>query len=256
MKESDYVKKSQNEQENIGNSAEINQEKLPPPPMPEKSAFTFHHNFYPKPKVKLKDGIISDETKEKLQVLKQNYNHIVSQHNSNIGLIHLEEMVIETNPELPPIVSAVLLPLKHNKFIKEEIENLLEARIIKRSMSPYGIPVIAVQRKCKSDAPLTETKRLVIDYQELDKQIPKIQMTQAKSKGSLALIKMAKKDHIWSRLKGEKYFTILDIRSGYHISIHPDSKPKNFPLSIQKLTMETSSIWSAIGTLCVSKFNV
>ena len=68
--------------------------------MPEKSAFTFHHNFYPK--VKLEDAIIWDETEEKLQVLKQNYKDIVSQYSSDIGLTHLEEMVIETNTELPP----------------------------------------------------------------------------------------------------------------------------------------------------------
>ena len=70
--------------------------------MSENSAFTFHHNFYSKPQVKLEDAIISDETKEKLQILKQNYNDIVSQHSSNIGLTHLEEMVIKMNPELPP----------------------------------------------------------------------------------------------------------------------------------------------------------
>ena len=69
--------------------------------MPEKSAFTFHCNFYSEPKVKLEDAIISDETKKKLQVLKQNYDDVVSQHSSNIGLTHLEEMVIETNPEFP-----------------------------------------------------------------------------------------------------------------------------------------------------------
>ena len=68
--------------------------------MPEKSAFTFHHNVYPKPKVKLEDAIISDETKEK--VLKQNYNDIVSQHISDIGLTYLEEIVIKMNPELSP----------------------------------------------------------------------------------------------------------------------------------------------------------
>ena len=52
--------------------------------MPEKSAFTFNHNFYPKPKVKLEDAITSDETKSKLQELKRNYNGIVSQHSSDI----------------------------------------------------------------------------------------------------------------------------------------------------------------------------
>ena len=36
--------------------------------MPEKSAFTFHYNFYPKSKVKLENAIISDETKNKLEI--------------------------------------------------------------------------------------------------------------------------------------------------------------------------------------------
>ena len=59
--------------------------------MPEKSAFTFHHTFYPKPKVVLEDAPISDKTWDRLQKLKQDYNDIVSQHSSDIGLTHLEE---------------------------------------------------------------------------------------------------------------------------------------------------------------------
>ena len=46
--------------------------------MPEKSAFTFHHNFYPKPKELLEDATTPDETKSNLQVLKQDYNDIVN----------------------------------------------------------------------------------------------------------------------------------------------------------------------------------
>ena len=91
-------------------------------------------------------------------------------------------------------------------------------------MSPYTTPIIAVPRKNKPGAPLSETQRLVID---LNKQIFKVQTTQVKSKGSLALMETAKIDHIWLKLKGTKYFSILDIHSGYHhISIHPDSRPK------------------------------
>ena len=44
--------------------------------------------------------------------------------------------------------------------------------------------------------------------------MPKVQTTQAKLKGSLALIETAKIDHIWSKLKRAKYFSILDIQSG------------------------------------------
>ena len=43
-------------------------------------------------------------------------------------------MTAETDPELSPIASKLyLLPLKHLKFIKEEIENVLEAELIERS---------------------------------------------------------------------------------------------------------------------------
>ena len=78
-------------------------------------------------------------------------------------MTYLEEMVIEPNPELPPVVTKPYpLPLKNHKFIMEEIENLLEAGLIKRSMGPYAMPVIVVPGKCKPGAPLAEMKRLVI----------------------------------------------------------------------------------------------
>ena len=34
-------------------------------------------------------------------------------------------------------------------------------------------------------------------------------------------------EHIWAKLKDARYFSSLDIRSGYHhISVHPDSRRK------------------------------
>ena len=60
-------------------------------------------------------------------------------------------------------------------------------------MSPYAASIIVASRKSKPGEALAEDKRLVIDYSELNKQIPKVQTTQAKSNGSVALIEMAKK---------------------------------------------------------------
>ena len=79
--------------------------------------------------------------------------------------------------------------------MKEEIKKLLEVGLVERSKIPYATPIIVVPRKSKSGAPLAETKRLVIDYSKLNKHIPKVQTTQAKSKGSLALIGIAEIDH-------------------------------------------------------------
>ena len=116
--------------------------------MLEKSAFMFHHNFYPKPKIDLEDAKISEETWHKVQILKKDYDDIVSKHSIDIRLTHLEEKTIETDWKLHPIVSKPYpLPLKHHKFVKEEIENLLEARLIERSMSHYAAPIISSQKE-------------------------------------------------------------------------------------------------------------
>ena len=89
---------------------------------------------------------ISEDTQQKLQILKQNYDDTDSKHSSDIRPINLEEI----DPELPPVVSKLYpLPLKHHTSIKKEIENLLEAGLIKRSMSPYAASIIVVPRKSK-----------------------------------------------------------------------------------------------------------
>ena len=89
-------------------------------------------------------------------------------------------MTFDTDPNLPPIAGKFYpLPLKYHKFVKEEIENLLEAGLINWSMSPYATPIIVIARKSKPGASPAETKRLLIDYCELNKQIPKLQTTQA-----------------------------------------------------------------------------
>ena len=60
----------------------------------------------------------------KLQVLKQSCNDIVSQHSSDIGLTHLEDMIIIWDHELSPVASKPYpLPLKHHKFERKKSKN-------------------------------------------------------------------------------------------------------------------------------------
>ena len=56
--------------------------------MPVKSAVMVHHNFTPKPRIDLEDAKISGEMKHKLQILKQDYDDMVS---SDTGFTHLEK---------------------------------------------------------------------------------------------------------------------------------------------------------------------
>ena len=69
--------------------------------MPEKSAFVCHHIFYLKPKVDLEDDEITPKIKQNITHLQQKYDNIISKHSSDIGLMHLEEMKIDPNPNLP-----------------------------------------------------------------------------------------------------------------------------------------------------------
>ena len=103
VKESDCIENSQFDQWDNVEVTEISHEKLPP--MPEKLALIFHHNFYSKPKIDLEDAKIHEERRYKFQNLKQDYDDIVGKQSSDIRLTHLEEMTIENDPELPLVAS-------------------------------------------------------------------------------------------------------------------------------------------------------
>ena len=84
-------------------------------------------------------------------------------------------------------------------------------------MSPYASPVLLVNKKSQDpSAELSDSRQLVIDYRALNRLAPTVQTTQAKSKGALALVHTPNIGQIWAKLKNMKYFSTLDIRSGFH----------------------------------------
>jgi hypothetical protein len=90
-----------------------------------------------------------------------------------------------------------------NDEIRRQIQEILQKGHIKPSSSAFGSPIVLVQKK-------DETWRLYIDYRALNKitirnryPIPKI-------------------DDLLDQLKGEKFFSKIDLKSGYHqIPIEP-----------------------------------
>ena len=181
--------------------------------IPLNSSFMFNKDFYPKPRITLLDEELSNESKQQWNDLLEVFSDIISKDSMDISLTHLEEMVLPTEPGAAPVASKPYdLPLKHHKFVKEELMNLVVAGLIERSLSPYAAPIIVVPHKAPPGSSLTKTKRLVIDYCEFNKQLSKVQTAQAKSKGSIALIETAKIDHTGAKLKGTKFFSSLNIR--------------------------------------------
>ena len=155
---------------------------------------------------------------------------------------------------MPVAIKPHPLPLKHHKFVKEEIKNLLDAGLIKRSWSPYTTPIIVVPRKSKQGTSLAETKRLVIDYRELNQQILRVQTTQAKSKGILAVIETVKIDHIWSKFKDKiLYYPKHQVRIPLYFNTSRLKTKDSIYLSAWVIPMANSSFWGTNSTQCFPK---
>ncbi|GBG89812.1 hypothetical protein CBR_g49663 [Chara braunii] len=93
--------------------------------------------------------------------------------------------------------------------LRTQLDDLLDKGWIRPSSSPYGVPVLFVRKKNKD-------LRLCIDYRKLNVQT-------VKNAGPLPRI-----DDLLERLGGVKYFSKLDLKSGYHqISIRSNDHYKS-----------------------------
>jgi hypothetical protein len=84
-----------------------------------------------------------------------------------------------------------------NDEIKRQIQELLQKGHIRLSSMPCGSPIVLVQKK-------DGTWRLCIDYRELNK-------ITVRNRYPIPQI-----DDLLDQLKGVKYFSKIDLKSGYH----------------------------------------
>lgn len=92
--------------------------------------------------------------------------------------------------------------------LKKQLEELTKAGFIQPSKSPFGAPILFVKKK-------DGTMRMCIDYRALNN---------ITIKNSYPLPRV---DELFDRLQGAKYFSKIDLRSGYHqIRIQPEDVPK------------------------------
>ncbi|KAD2805507.1 hypothetical protein E3N88_38884 [Mikania micrantha] len=108
------------------------------------------------------------------------------------------EFSIDLIPGSQPISKAPyrMAPLEL-KELKEQLQELLELGFIRPSVSPWGAPVLFVKKKDGS-------MRLCIDYRELNK-------ITIRNRYPLPRI-----DDLFDQLQGAKFFSKIDLRSGYH----------------------------------------
>ena len=151
---------------------------------------------------------LDSTTQQQLDNLLGTFKDQFAKDETTIGTTPLTQMSIDTGDSDPVSQKPYPVAMKHYSWVKEEIDKLLEAGVIRNSHSSWLAPIIVVP---KGDG----GKRLIMDYRALNKVMRKF------------VWPMPKVEDIFSQLNGAKYFSTLDLRAGYHhIGLTTDSIPK------------------------------
>jgi Reverse transcriptase (RNA-dependent DNA polymerase)/RNase H-like domain found in reverse transcriptase/Integrase zinc binding domain/Retroviral aspartyl protease/Chromo (CHRromatin Organisation MOdifier) domain len=118
---------------------------------------------------------------------------------------HTIELIEGAKPMFRPLYR--LSPFEHEE-VRTQITDLLDKGWIEPSSSPFGAPILFVQKKDKS-------LRMCVDYRALNQQT-------VKNRYALPRI-----DDLIDQLSGAQYFTSLDLAQGYHqIRVTKEDVPK------------------------------
>lgn len=99
--------------------------------------------------------------------------------------------------------------------LQKQLKELLKLGLIRPSSSPWGAGVLFVRKKPDPGSNKSGALRMCIDYRAVNKYT-------IRNSSSLPRI-----DECLERLGGARYFTSLDLKSGYHqIRISPEDVPK------------------------------
>lgn len=134
---------------------------------------------------------------EELKDLILNYNDVFSKHENDIGHVTTVKHRIELTDERPFKQRYRRIPPHMYNEVREHLKQLLACGIIRPSHSPFSSPVVLARKK---DGSL----RMCVDYRGLN---------QRTIKDSYALPRI---DDILDSLAGAKYFSVLDMKSGYY----------------------------------------
>lgn len=108
----------------------------------------------------------------------------------------------------PPSRPTIRLSATELVELKKQLTELEAAGFIRPSKSPFGAPILFVKKK-------DGTMRMCVDYRALNR---------ITIKNSYPLPRV---DELFDRLQGARYFSKIDLRSGYHqIRIAPEDVPK------------------------------
>ena len=156
----------------------------------------------------LKDLVVPQEYRADIEEIISNHKDLFARRDCDLGATGTVKMHIETGKCSPIKKRPYRTPLNNRRIVDNAIDEMLEAGIIERSKSAWAFPLVVVKKKDGS-------QRMCVDFRSLNQIVQPVSFP-------LPLI-----DDILSRLGGTKYFTTLDLKSGYwQVQLDEDSKEK------------------------------
>lgn len=150
---------------------------------------------------------VNEHDRQKLLDILNKYKQCFASTLKELGCSNATEMTIETNSKQPIVYRPYRLSHKEREQVRTMVGEMLDAGIIKESVSEYASPIILVRKK---DGKL----RMCVDYRLLN-------AVTVKERYPMPIIE----DEI-ARLSGQAYFITLDLASGYYqVPIAEASKP-------------------------------
>lgn len=153
-------------------------------------------------------GPVPDVWEKRITSLLHEYKHVFAKDDLDLGCTDAVKHRILLNDVSPFKERSRPISPADFEDLREHLKELLEAGIIKESHSPYASPIVIVRKK-------TGKIRMTVDYRKLN---------QRTVKDSFNLPKI---EDILTYLSGSRWFSTLDLKSGYYqVQMHESDTEK------------------------------
>ena len=175
---------------------------------------------------------------QQLDFLLRTFKDQFAKDEMTIGTMPLPQMSIDTGDSDPISQKPYPVAMKHYQWVKEEIDKLLEAGVIRNSHSSWSAPIIIVP---KGDG----GKHLVIDYRALNKVTRKF------------VWPMSKVEDIFPQLNGAKILLHLRLESWIppHWTDHRLDTKNGIHITIWQIQVLQSTLWIGASTCILPRID-
>lgn len=162
---------------------------------------------------KLRLKHLTSQEISKLVPILEEYKEIFHNPDSTLSCATDVKCDIRTTDDLPIYQKSYPYPMAYKDEVDKQMQKLIDSGVIRPSRSPWNSPVWIVPKKM--DASGEKKFRLVIDYRKLNQ------------KTISDKYPMPEISNILDQLGGNKYFSTLDLASGFHqIGMNPKDVEK------------------------------